>query len=80
MAAPIRWAVINAPPAVPAWTWGTESSTKSWLGAMTRPFPSPARNSGPTSAQKPGTTSDDAPGHGCLPREGFAADGGEDLA
>jgi hypothetical protein len=54
MAAPIRCAVISAPPAVPAWPLGTEPSTKSWFGAMTRPLPSPARNSGPIRAQTSG--------------------------
>jgi hypothetical protein len=54
MAAPIRWAVVSAPPAVPACSLGTEPSTKSWFGAMTRPLPSPARNNGPISSQRSG--------------------------
>jgi hypothetical protein len=45
MAVPIRWAVISAPSAGPAWLRGTEPSAKSWFGAMTTPFPGPARNS-----------------------------------
>jgi len=58
MAAPSRWAVISAPPAVPACARGTSESTKSWFGAITRPFPSPASSSGPVSAKKPGCVPD----------------------
>ena len=53
MEVPSRWAVPRIPLAVPASWRGTVASTKSWLGAIVMPVPSPASSSEPAGSQPP---------------------------
>src|SRR5262249_48763420 len=51
MEVPSRWEVPRIPLAVPASPGGTVARTKSWLGAIVMPVPSPASSSGPARSQ-----------------------------